>query len=109
MSNNFHYAAYSYLDGWLQKDREFHDALAYENRHDTTADEGRLCLVEVAKYYGVIRTLGQQEDESRLNAAYSHLLATEPPHDGDVVEQVEALAKVLGGRPLSPLRQSFYG
>ena len=43
MSNNFHYAAYSYLDEWLQKDREFHDALAYENRHDTMlgGDSGR--------------------------------------------------------------------
>ncbi len=68
MPSNFYYAAYSYLDEWMAKDREFCRLLATDGICPEHV-ERRECLVEVATYYGVIRTLQKRDDEPRLNAA----------------------------------------
>jgi hypothetical protein len=98
MPNNFYYAAYSYLDEWMQKDSRFHQILAFERRAETSATAGAECLVEVAKHYKVIRTLRRTEENFRLEAAYKALHATEPPTESDVVEKVEAFARALGNK-----------
>jgi hypothetical protein len=96
MSGNIFYAAYSYLDQWMWKDRLFHEALAFE-KTDVDANRGAETLVEVAKYYGVIRTLKVNAGESvRLESAYKMLTSTTSLGLDDVPTMVEGFAAELG-------------
>jgi len=96
ISNNLYYSAYSYLDEWMREDRHFHQVLAFEKANEIPAAKGIECLVKVAKYYKVIRTLKTTEENFRLEAAYEALLAIEPLNKEDVVRKVENFAEVLG-------------
>lgn len=98
MPINFFYAAYSYLDEWMRKDSLFHSVLAYENSAGISDTAGRECLVKVATYYSVARTLRNIEEEDRLQSAYDALLSTEPPTRQNVVQEVEAFTKILGDK-----------
>ena len=95
MLNNFLYSAYSYLDEWMQRDRCFYTALAFERENQLSVEEGANCLVEVAKYYKVIRTLTDTGEKPRLKAGYEALQATGPLVDGDAAGMVERFAKSL--------------
>jgi hypothetical protein len=102
MLNNFHYGAYSYLDEWMRKDRRFHETLS--NRAE--ASVARRCLVDVATYYGVIRTLKKEARETdRLLPVLEALQEVEIISENNVVQTVEAFANALGktygGFPLS--------
>lgn len=105
MSANFFYAAYSYLDEWMWRDRLFHEVLAFA-KTDVDANKGAKTLVEVAKHYGVIRTLKAGAGESvRLESAYRMLTSATSPGLDDVPKIVEKFAaelgSVYGGHPFS--------
>jgi len=95
--NNFHYAAYSYLDEWVNKDRRFHSILAEENSTATSAGDQIECLSEVAAYYGVARTLKTIEEKPRLKTAFDALQSIKRPNENTVVATVEEFARILGG------------
>ena len=88
MSANFHYAAYSYLDEWMSKDREFHSVLGFEEADKIGHDKGSKTLVDVATYYRVIRTLKVQSEPVRLQAAYKALSTIKKPSPQEVVGTV---------------------
>jgi len=93
---NFFYAAYSYLDEWMSKDKRFHEVLTCE-KADVDANEGRKTLVEVATYYGVSRTLKViAGDGVRLESAYRILASTTSSGLDDVPKMVENFAAELG-------------
>ena len=102
---NFYYAAYSYLDEWARKDKQFHETLAFDGGRNISEPVGAECLVDVAKYYGVIRTLRKNEEQPRLKTAYSALLAIESINENTMIEVVEdfvsTLAVTYRARPLS--------
>jgi len=105
MPANFFYAAYSYLDQWMWKDRLFHEVLAFA-KTDVDANKGAGTLVEVAKYYGVIRTLKAGARESvRLESAYRMLTSVTYRDLDDVPKIVDRFAaelgSVYGGLPFS--------
>jgi hypothetical protein len=92
---NFYYAAYSYLDEWMRKDRQFHAKLGRDQSGDISDESGAACLVEVAKYYGVLRTLRTNEEHPRLKAAYRALQNIEAINERTLVETVEGFTKTL--------------
>ena len=92
---NFLYAAHSYLNEWMYRDRGFHEVLAFDKWHETDAAKGRKCLVEMATYYGVIRTLKVTGEELRLQAAYDKVSEIQPPTVTDAAAKVEDLARAL--------------
>jgi hypothetical protein len=95
MEYDFHYAAHCYLEKWMRMDCGFNQVLGFENALKVPPHEGTKCLVEVATYYKVIRTLRVIEEEPRLKAAYDALQTTRLPKEGNVAEVVEACAGCL--------------
>lgn len=106
MPNNFHYAAYSYLDQWMMKDRKLHSGLAAERDAASSGADGITTLADTATYYGVMRTLKTIDERPRLKAAFDALRTIERPDETGVVAAVENYAETLravygGGTPLS--------
>jgi len=88
-----------------QKTWDLNNALAYGAETHLSAAEGAKILVEAAKYYGVIRTLNDCGETTRLGAAYELLLAVDPPTEDNFVKKVigfsESLQRRYGRQPLS--------
>jgi hypothetical protein len=95
MPETFHYAACSYLNEWISKDKGFHEILSFEANAGVDPVVGRKTLIEAANYYRVIRTFKRSQESDRLQDAYQELSGTGFLSRSDVTKTVCEFAKSL--------------